>query len=92
MSKLLLLHLQTGPKALVCQQQYTQAEINCLVQSPDGNSLAVVDDDGYATVIADAQQPQLAPPEKLNGCHENICSSIVFRQHKPNQGNIHFLC
>ena len=76
--------LQTGSNALLQQQTCTSAEINCIAASPDGNALAAVDDDGCVAIISASDQH---PPVKLNGMHDNICSSVVYRRHKPCQGN-----
>ncbi|KAL0024585.1 hypothetical protein WJX77_000559 [Trebouxia sp. C0004] len=67
----------------VRQQSCTAAEINQLAAAPEGNLLAAADDDGCVTII-DPSNEQFHC-QKLNGRHENICSSAVFRRHKPNE-------
>lgn len=77
---------QTGSSALLQQKACTSAEINCIAPNPGGNTLAAVDDDGYVTTIQSEQSDQ-TPPIKLNGMHDNICSSVVYRKHQPAQGD-----
>ncbi|DBA93092.1 hypothetical protein WJX79_009275 [Trebouxia sp. C0005] len=67
----------------VRQHSCTAAEINQLAAAPEGNLLAAADDDGCVTII-DSGNEQFHC-QKLNGNHDNICSSAVFRRHKPNE-------
>lgn len=66
------------------QHTCTAAEINQLAAAPEGHLLAAADDDGCVTII-DHSNERFAC-HKLNGRHDNIASSVVFRRHKPNEG------
>lgn len=66
------------------QQTCTTAEINHLAAAPEGNLLAAADDDGYVTAISIGHQQHGC--QRLNSKHDNICSSVIFRQHKPHEG------
>jgi hypothetical protein len=76
--------MQGDANCCVWQHSCTAAEINQLAAAPEGNLLAAADDDGCVTII-DPSHEQFNC-QKLNGRHDNICSSAVFRRHKPNEG------
>ena len=66
------------------QQACTNAEINALAAAPEGKLIAAADDDGHVTIIDTSKEPYDC--QRLNGAHDNISSSVVFRRHKPKEG------
>ena len=73
--------------ACVRRQLCTSAEINQLAACPEGNLLAAADDDGHVTIVTPSDQGFTC--QALNGQHGNVCSSVLFQQHKANQGLTH---
>lgn len=78
--------LQGNTESCVQQQTCTTAEINQLAACPESNLLAAADDDGCVTIIDPSSQTYDC--QKLPGRHDNICSSVLFQQHKHNQGQL----
>ena len=76
--------MQGDANCCVRQHSCTAAEINQLAAAHEGNLLAAADDDGCVTII-DPSNEQFHC-QKLSGRHDNICSSAVFRRHKPIEG------
>ena len=78
--------LKGNTENCVRQQTCTSAEINQLAACPERNLLAAADDDGCVTIIDPSSHTYHC--QTLSGRHDNICSSVLFRQHKHNQGGL----